>query len=55
MVVEDLDLAYYVWIRVCISFLESSSHIKEGTIYGSWVGYFNFMYAFSSLVTGFSY
>lgn len=35
--------------------LESSSNIKEGTIYGSWVGYFNFMYLFSSLVAGFSY
>lgn len=35
--------------------LESSCNIKEGTIDGSWVGYFNFMYLFRSLVDGFSY
>lgn len=55
MVVEHLDKAYYVWIPVCTSLFGNSSSIKEGTIYGSWIGYFNFMYVFSSLVTGFSY
>lgn len=35
--------------------LESSYDIKKGTIYGSWFGYFDFIYVFTSLVTGFSY